>query len=70
MFERQTARLFEAYAYVPWWFGGLRLTERQAGDDNTNYFFLTEVHLAELRKKSSAASSKRCSDRTATVFSV
>ncbi|MDP9203234.1 MAG: FkbM family methyltransferase [Gemmatimonadota bacterium] len=47
----QLFRLLEARSYVAWWFDGLRLIERQPGDHSINYFFLTNAHLAKLRKK-------------------
>jgi hypothetical protein len=40
--------LLKGRGYGSWFFDGNRLHERRAGDRSTNYFFLTESHLAVL----------------------
>ena len=47
----KTFQLFEAHAYTPWWFDRQRLMPRSRGDQSTNYFFLREEHLSNLREK-------------------
>jgi FkbM family methyltransferase len=43
--------IFEGLSYVPWWFDGHRLVNRQPGERSTNYFFLKDAHSAMLRDK-------------------
>lgn len=47
----QTFSIFESHSYVSWWFDGRTLKKRRPGDRSTNYFFLTERHVALLREK-------------------
>jgi FkbM family methyltransferase len=44
--------LLKEYGYSAWYFDRERLRLRQAGDVSTNYFFLTEIHISQLRNSS------------------
>jgi len=46
----QVFRIFGDRSYVSWWFDGHRLIKRHPGERSTNYFFLRESHVAELRR--------------------
>jgi len=41
--------VFESHGYTAWFFDGLRLVSRRWGEQNINYFFLADRHVAELR---------------------
>jgi FkbM family methyltransferase len=45
----QVFGIFQGLSYVSWWFDGHKLVKRRAGDRSTNYFFLKEAHIAQLR---------------------
>ncbi|HEU0077291.1 MAG TPA: FkbM family methyltransferase [Longimicrobiaceae bacterium] len=43
--------LLENQSYAPWFFDGEKVARRHPGDRSTNYFFLSEAHVARLEAR-------------------
>jgi FkbM family methyltransferase len=49
--SHETIRILTEGGYQPYWFDGIHLRLRNAGDQSVNYFFLTPKHVSILRER-------------------